>query len=249
MQVSKVNMFDQALLETTQPSKKPLTLAISLLLQLSVTSLLTLIPLLYTQGLPAAAFKNLLVAPTPPRAAVPEPPGSRVAPKLVARTFRLHQLYAPITIPKNVISTDRLASAPDIAVAGGILDTNATPLIAVIGSTPPQGPPPAESTPEKKDPPRGPVHIGTLSEANLLRKVMPVYPPLAKSARVQGTVEFTALISKEGNIENLKLVHGHPLLVNAAKEAVEQWKYRPTLLNGVPVEVITDIIVNFTLNQ
>jgi protein TonB len=62
-------------------------------------------------------------------------------------------------------------------------------------------------------------------------------------------VEFTATISKEGMIENLRLVSGHPLLVNAARDAILQWKYRPTILNGVPVEVITDIIVNFTLTQ
>jgi protein TonB len=76
-----------------------------------------------------------------------------------------------------------------------------------------------------------------------------VYPALAKSARVQGTVEFNAVISKDGKIENLQLVRGHPLLVNAAKEAVLQWRYRPTQLNGQPVEVVTDIIVNFTLSQ
>jgi protein TonB len=90
---------------------------------------------------------------------------------------------------------------------------------------------------------------GQVMEANLIHKVTPMYPPLAKSARVQGTVEFTATISKEGTIENLQLVRGHPLLVNAAKEAVLQWRYRPTMLNGQPVEVITDIIVNFTLSQ
>jgi protein TonB len=90
---------------------------------------------------------------------------------------------------------------------------------------------------------------GRVAEANLIRRVQPVYPPLAKSARVQGTVEFTATISKDGNIENLVLVRGHPLLVNAAREAVLQWKYRPTMLNGQPVEVVTDIIVNFTLSQ
>jgi len=113
-----------------------------------------------------------------------------------------------------------------------------------VGSAPPPPPPP------KKAAPTGPVPIGgRVAEANLIRKVQPVYPPLAKSARVQGTVEFTATISKDGNIENLTLVRGHPLLVNAAREAVLQWKYRPTLLNGQPVEVITDIIVNFTLSQ
>jgi protein TonB len=96
----------------------------------------------------------------------------------------------------------------------------------------------------------GPQRIGgNVMAANLIRKVEPVYPPLAKSARVQGTVEFTAVISKDGNIENLQLVRGHPLLVNAAKEAVLQWKYKPTQLNGQPVQVITDIIVNFTLSQ
>jgi protein TonB len=90
---------------------------------------------------------------------------------------------------------------------------------------------------------------GRVAEANLIRRVQPVYPPLAKAARVQGTVEFTAVISKEGNIENLQLVRGHPLLVEAARQAVLQWKYRPTMLNGQPVEVVTDIIVNFTLSQ
>jgi periplasmic protein TonB len=65
---------------------------------------------------------------------------------------------------------------------------------------------------------------------------------------VQGAVEFTASISKEGRVENVQLLRGHPLLVNAAREAVLQWRYRPTLLNGQPVEVVTDIVVNFTLN-
>jgi periplasmic protein TonB len=111
----------------------------------------------------------------------------------------------------------------------------------MIGGAPPPPPPPK---------PKGPQRIGgRVMEANLIKKVQPVYPPLARSARVQGVVEFTATISKEGNIENLVLVRGHPLLVNAAKEAVLQWKYKPTELNGTPVEVITDIIVNFTLSQ
>jgi protein TonB len=95
-----------------------------------------------------------------------------------------------------------------------------------------------------------PVRIGGgVSEANLIHRVQPPYPPLAVSTRVEGTVEFTATISKEGTIENLQLVRGHPLLVNAAREAILQWRYRPTLLNGEPVEVITDITVKFTLGQ
>ena len=77
----------------------------------------------------------------------------------------------------------------------------------------------------------------------------PPYPPLAKQARISGTVRFTAIIGKDGTIQNLQLITGHPLLVQAATEAVKQWLYKPTLLNGEPVEVITQIDVNFTLSQ
>ena len=76
-----------------------------------------------------------------------------------------------------------------------------------------------------------------------------MYPPLAKAARVQGTVKLDALISKTGTITNLKLISGPPLLVAAAMAAVQQWQYKPTLLNDEPVEVITTIDVNFTLSQ
>ena len=72
---------------------------------------------------------------------------------------------------------------------------------------------------------------------------------MAKQARIQGTVKFTAIIGKDGTIQNLQLVSGHPLLVAAAQSAVSQWQYRPTLLNGEPVEVVTQIDVNFTLSQ
>ena len=89
----------------------------------------------------------------------------------------------------------------------------------------------------------------TCRPANLISQPKPVYPPLAKAARVQGTVKFQATISKEGTIQNLQLVSGPPLLVQAAMQAVQQWEYKPTLLNGEPVEVITTIDVNFTLSQ
>ncbi len=82
-----------------------------------------------------------------------------------------------------------------------------------------------------------------------IRQPKPVYPPLAKAARVQGTVKFEAKIAKDGTIQNLHLISGPPLLVQAAMQAVQQWQYKPTLLNGEPVEVITTIDVNFTLSQ
>ena len=74
-----------------------------------------------------------------------------------------------------------------------------------------------------------------------------MYPPLARQARIQGTVKLTAIISKTGSIEKLEVLQGHPLLIPAALTAVNQWRYRPTLLNGTPVEVVTQVDVNFTL--
>lgn len=99
-------------------------------------------------------------------------------------------------------------------------------------------------------PPPAPTRIrvgGNVQSANLLEKVDPVYPPLAWQALIQGTVRFTAIIGKDGHVQNLQLVSGHPLLVPAAQEAVKQWVYRPVLINGSPVEVITQIDVPFTL--
>jgi protein TonB len=81
----------------------------------------------------------------------------------------------------------------------------------------------------------------------LIRKVTPNYPPLARQARIQGSVNLEAVISTDGTIENLKVTSGHPMLVPAAIDAVKQWRYKPYLLNGSPVEVQTTIQVNFTL--
>jgi len=122
---------------------------------------------------------------------------------------------------------------------GGILG-------AGITAAPP--PPPVKEAPNAATPQR--IRVGgNVQQANLIRKVQPVYPPLAKQARIQGTVRFTAIIGKDGTIQNLQLVTGHPLLVEAARQAVSQWQYKPTLLNGEPVEVVTQIDVNFTLSQ
>jgi protein TonB len=98
--------------------------------------------------------------------------------------------------------------------------------------------------------PPGSIRVGAaVQAANILTKVTPAYPPLAKQARVQGVVQFEALIGKDGSIENLKVVSGPPLLIQSAMEAVQQWKYKPTLLNGQPVQVLTTIDVNYTLSE
>jgi protein TonB len=84
-------------------------------------------------------------------------------------------------------------------------------------------------------------------EGNLLHRVEPVYPPLAKTARIQGSVVLVAVISKAGTIDHLHAVSGPPMLVPAAVAAVSQWRYRPYILNSEPIEVETQITVNFLL--
>jgi protein TonB len=109
----------------------------------------------------------------------------------------------------------------------------------VTGGPPP--PPPKPTTPQR-------IRVGgQVESAKLINKVSPEYPQLAKMARIQGTVRLEAVISKDGTIQDLKVLSGHPLLVKAALDAVKQWRYQPTLLNGDPVEVVTEIDVNFTL--
>jgi len=85
-------------------------------------------------------------------------------------------------------------------------------------------------------------------EGNLIHRLQPAYPLLAVQTRTQGQVVLRAVISREGTIENLQVVSGHPLLVRAALEAVRQWRYRPYVLNGEPVEVETQVTVNFVLS-
>jgi TonB family protein len=108
---------------------------------------------------------------------------------------------------------------------------------------PPAAPPPATATTQQ-------IRVGgNVQAANLIRKVDPVYPALAKQARIQGTVRFQVVIGTDGAVRSVQLISGHPLLVDAAKDAVRQWVYRPVLLTGTPVEVITTIDVNFALSS
>ena len=163
---------------------------------------------------------------------------------------------APKTIPKDIanIKEEELPPPSSSGVVGGVVGgvPGGAPggvLGGVLGALPNAAPPPPPVKEEKKATPSRIRVGGNVQQANLIRKVTPLYPPLAKQARIQGVVRFTAIIGKDGNIQNLQLVSGHPLLVEAAKQAVSQWQYKPTLLNGDPVEVVTTIEVNFTLSQ
>ncbi|HKC71784.1 MAG TPA: energy transducer TonB, partial [Terriglobales bacterium] len=114
------------------------------------------------------------------------------------------------------------------------------PLNAIVNLAPPAPVPrPAVSAPL-------PISQG-VAQGFLVHQVKPVYPPLARQARIQGAVLLQAIIGKDGSIENLRLVSGHPMLAPAAIEAVRQWRYRPYTLNRAPVEVQTEITVNFVL--
>src|SRR5579884_2935158 len=117
-------MFEQTFVPDSESTKTPFTLAFSVLLQASAICILVLIPLIYTEALPTAVFKDLLVAPLPPRAPVQEPPQSKALPKVVTRSLQLHQLYAPVSIPKKIVMMDQLSSAPDIGIAAAASDSN-----------------------------------------------------------------------------------------------------------------------------
>ena len=119
-------------------------------------------------------------------------------------------------------------------------------LSVVPGIPAPPGPPPPPPSQVGSQPQR--IRVGgNVQAANLIRKVEAIYPPLAMQARVQGTVRYQVIIGKDGLPSNVQLVSGHPLLVLAATDAVKQYQYKPTLLNGQPVEVITQVDVNFSL--
>ncbi len=169
----------------------------------------------------------------------------RVGSNVVAVVPSENALRLPTHIPRGVVLSGD-DTAPPIGPAGGDGiripggDPGGAPSLLGIGTRPiiPVAPP----TPVAHS-----VRLSHMSEGDLIRKVQLSYPPLARAARLQGTVLLQALISKQGTIEHLQLVSGHPMLVQAAMDAVRQWRYRPYVLNGEPVEVETQITVNFSL--
>jgi protein TonB len=141
---------------------------------------------------------------------------------------------APSTGGGGVQGMQGMSGGNSNGVAGGLfsnLNTN-TPVIQ-----------------RKPAAPTGPVKVssGTIA-GTIIDKPAPVYPQIAKSAHVQGAVILHAIISKQGTIEQLSIISGSPMLANAAKDAVARWRYKPYILDGVPVEVETSITVNFQLN-
>jgi protein TonB len=243
-------MFEDMVVSSSNPSKtnKPWTVVLSMVAQVVFLGILILIPLIYTEALPKSMTATLLVAPPPP----PPPPPPPVATQIVKVKPQVHlmdagRLVAPKVIPKDVKIIKE--EAPDMnagmtggvpgGVAGGSMGGVIGGVIGGMGGAPPP-PKPAASRIRQG---------GSVQAALLINRVQPVYPPLARQTRIAGTVRLHAIISKQGSVESLEVLSGHPLLVRAAMDAVQQWKYKPTLLNGEPVEVDTTIDVIFSLNQ
>ena len=251
-------MFEQTFVDGGK-TRKSWTVLVSFIAQILVIVVAILIPMIYFDALPKSQLTSFLVAPPPPP---PPPPPPAAAPpkvvKIIPRQFDAGRLMAPKAIPKEVAMIKEEELPPPSAggvvggVPGGVPGGSAGGIIGgIIGSVPTAAPPPPPP-PVKVEKPVPPQRIrvgGQVQAAKLVRQPRPVYPPLAKQARISGHVILNAIIGKDGTIQNLTLASGHPLLVPSAMEAVKQWVYQPTLLNGEPVEVVTQIDVNFTLSQ
>jgi protein TonB len=235
-------MFNE-LIESSSEKKKTNTgwsVILSAIVQVSVLLVLILIPLIYTQALPKAMLATLLIAPPPPPP--PPPPPVREIIKPVARLIQSGKLMQPRAIPKDVAVFKEAELPPDVinntnqnGVFGGI------PGQGIIGGTGPVLAPPKPAAPARIK------QGGEVTAASIITQTRPAYPALARQARIQGTVVLHAIIDKEGKVAQLEVVSGHPLLVQSAIEAVRQWRYKPTQLNGDPVEVDTTIQVTFTM--
>jgi protein TonB len=181
------------------------------------------------------AFVGTPPPPPPP----PPPPAPAVSqPKVVPQPVT-NPNAAPVEAPKEIVP-----EAPSIGVAQGVPGgvEGGVPggvVGGVVGGLPSAPPPP---------PPAAPVRVGgNIKPPTKTRDVRPVYPPIAQSARVQGVVIIEATIGADGRVKDAKVLRSIPLLDQAAVDAVKQWVFTPTLLNGVPVPVIMTVTVNFTL--
>jgi periplasmic protein TonB len=244
-------MFEDSLIESggRLRSKRGATTMLSFVLQAILLGILILIPLIYTEALPKQQLMTFLVAPPPP----PPPPPPAAAPVKVVRQVVSEiangQLRTPTKIPEKVQMIKEEEAPPPVSSIGGVVGgvPGGVPggqmggvIGGIISSTP--VPVPKVATPQRVRVSQG------VSQGLLIHQVKPAYPALARQARIQGSVVLQAVIAKDGTIQGLRVVSGHPMLTTSAVDAVKQWRYKPYFLNGEPVEVETQITVNFTLS-
>lgn len=252
-------MFEQSILNRNSGGRRPFAVMLSLAIQLTLLTIAILVPLVFADVLPAAQLTSMFVLPPLPIAARPaEPPpettatARRVKVKPVATNVFTAPAEIPKTIPNIVEEIEIDPNLVQIASTMPNIGNSRNGTVGVMGlnafasQTPAVAPPP----PEQPQKPNEVIRVrrgGSVVEAQAISRPSPEYPELAKRARVEGDVQLNAVIGVDGNIKELRVHSGHPLLVNAAVQAVSQWRYRPTILNGDPVEVVTQITVNFRL--
>jgi len=242
-------MFADSMLETSwaQRGRRSWTTLTSFGLQAIVGGLLLLLPMLHTVGLPSyrALSTPLSLGRRAPKPASPQPhTGGVVQPVTDTNVIHL-DLRPPLPGVRRERGNDAEPQAPSGPIGNGISGDGIaglpTGVLPIPGGTNAVMPRPAPPLPHA-------IRTSSMLQGNLIRRVEPAYPPLARTARIEGSVLLAAVISKAGTIENLRVVSGHPLLVHAAIDAVSQWQYRPYILNGEPVEVETEITVRFFLS-
>lgn len=243
-------MFEDSLVESggRLKSKRGTTTMISFLLQILLIGILVLLPLIFTEALPRQQLMTFLVAPPPPPPPPPPPAAEVHIVKKIQSELDNGQLRTPTAIPKKIqmIKEDEPPPTTGVAgvvggVPGGVPGGSMGGVLGgMLSSTP-------VAIPKAATPQRVRVSSG-VSQGLLIHRVQPAYPPLARQARIQGTVVLHALIGKDGAIQNLRVDSGHPMLTGAALDAVKQWRYKPYYLNGEPVEVETTVNVVFTMS-
>jgi protein TonB len=249
----KNDVFLNALLEmptTQQTRRSPLKWLGAVAFHIMIVAALIIVPLYTTGTIHLNEYHEIpLVAPPPP----PAPAGGAVAPHIThpkaKLNYTLQKLTAPTAIPKTVSSgSDNVdETAPDLGgvpggVPGGVIGGVVGGVIGGTGTT--AAPPPAARPVQKV------VRVGgNVKAPRRTYSVNPEYPPLAREARIGGTVVVDAVIDEHGNIVQARVVSGHPLLIDAALKAVLQWKYEPTTLNGQPVSLELQVQVHFNLDS
>jgi len=246
-------MFSDCLLDFgAQRKRKAAATTFSVVLNCLMVATLVIVPLFFTEELPKAQLLTFLVAPPPPP---PPPPAAEPAQPAVRQVqtdvLDTGQLRTPARIPQKVEMIREDVAPPPIStggvwggVPGGVPGGQLGGVIGgIVSATSNLSAVPkfAPVVPQRVRISQG------VTKGLMIHRVDPPYPPLARAARVQGEVVLKAIIDKDGNITDLQLISGHPLLVPSAIEAVKQWRYKPYLLNGQPVEVETTITVIFAL--
>jgi protein TonB len=221
------------------------TILLSVAAHVAIVAVVLIIPLMATDVLPVpdTGTLNFIAAVTPP----PAPPAPRLASAPTATpTVPINPNVAPINPPDTIQDEVVPAGVPvaDGGVDPGSSVTNGVPYgVSGIGATVEVPAPPPPAMPQK------PLRIGGAVRAPVkIANVSAIYPPIAQRARIAGTVTIDAVIDTDGAVRDARVLSGVPLLNQAALDAVRQWRYTPTLLNGVPVQVVMTVKVEFRLN-